>query len=114
MITGLRTESFRSAHSAHEGYGVRQRALIWGYAGPQGSTAKILDEYYVQLEQYSEEFPEQKSFKRRFLKTLDLVEALLPDIRKTRWRNRTDFYSLFVVLASSLRAGYFSVLGSQL
>jgi Protein of unknown function DUF262 len=77
--------------------------LLFGVMhGPQGSTAKILDEYYLQLEQYSEEFPKQKSVKRRFLKTLELVQALLPDIRKTRWRNRTDFYSLFVVLAGLL------------
>jgi len=77
--------------------------LLFGVMhGPQGSSAKILDEYYLQLEQYSEEFPKQKITKRRYLKTLGLIKELMPDIRKTRWKNRTDFYSLFVVIAELL------------
>jgi Protein of unknown function DUF262 len=70
--------------------------------GPQGSSAKILDEYYLQLEPYAEEFPKQKTIKRSYVKTLNLIKELYPDIRKTRWKNRTDFYSLFVVFAELL------------
>ena len=77
--------------------------LLFGIMhGPQGGTAKVLDEYYLQLEQYSDEFPKQKAFKRRYQRTLNLMKDLLPDIKKTRWKNRTDFYSLFVVIAELL------------
>ncbi len=78
--------------------------LLFGVMhGPQGGSAKILDEYYLQLEQYSEEFPHEKSIKRRYQRTLDLVKELFPNVKKTRWKNRTDFYSLFVVIAELLK-----------
>lgn len=78
--------------------------LLFGIMdGPQGGSAKILDEYYLQMEQYSEEFPKQKSIKRIYVRTLNLIKELYPSIRKTRWKNRTDFYSLFVVLAELLK-----------
>ena len=77
--------------------------LIFGIMdGPQSGTAKTIDEYYLQMEQYSEEFPKQKTVKRMFVRTLNLIKELYPDMRKTRWKNRTDFYSLFVVFAELL------------
>jgi hypothetical protein len=77
--------------------------LLFGIMhGPQGGSAKILDEYYLQLEQYRDEFPKQKSIKRQYQRALGLMKELFPDIKKTRWKNRTDFYSLFVVIAELL------------
>jgi hypothetical protein len=76
--------------------------LFGAMDGPQAGSAKVLDEYYLQLEQYSEEFPKQKAVKRIYIRTLNLIKELYPDIRKTRWKNRTDFYSLFVVFAELL------------
>jgi hypothetical protein len=78
--------------------------LLFGVIyGPQGSTPKILDDYYEHFEQYSDEFPNQRTIKRRYLKTLGIVKDLFPEIRSTRWKNRTDFYSLFIVLAEILK-----------
>jgi hypothetical protein len=76
--------------------------LIGILDGPQGGAAKVIDEYYLQFEHFAEEFPQQKILKRRYAKTLNLIKALFPDIRKLRWKNRTDFYSLFVVVAELL------------
>lgn len=77
--------------------------LIGIMDGPQSSSPKVLDDYYLQLEPYSDEFPRQKRVKRRFTKTLEVIKELLPEIRESRWKNRTDFYSIFVVLAELLR-----------
>lgn len=77
--------------------------LIGVLHGPQGGSASIIDEYYAQYEDYEDEFPEQRSTRRRFNTTLILVQRLFPNIRKIRWRNKTDFYSLFVALSHLLR-----------
>jgi hypothetical protein len=69
--------------------------------GPQGSV--VLDDYYLQYETYQDEFPKQRDIKRLFDKTLRTIQAVLPEIKDTRWRNRTDFYSLFVATAHLLR-----------
>ena len=74
--------------------------LIGLIHGPQGGSAKIIDEYYEQYEQYEDEFPEQNRIKRRFMKVLDTIKRLFPDIEETRWGNRADFYSLFVALGT--------------
>lgn len=69
--------------------------------GPQGSS--VLDDYYLQYETYQDEFPRQRDVKRLFDKTKAAIQAVLPEIKDTRWRNRTDFYSLFVASAHLLR-----------
>jgi len=38
-----------------------------------------------------------------FDEALATVQTLLPEIKGTRWSNKTDFYSLFVAVASILR-----------
>lgn len=75
--------------------------LIGLIHGPQGGSAKIIDQYYEQYEQYEDEFPEQNRIKRRFDKTLETIKRLFPEIEDTRWGNRADFYSLFVALGVS-------------
>lgn len=75
--------------------------LIGVMHGPQGK--KVIDDYY---RQYEVEFPDQASYKRRFHKTLELVQETLPDIKATRWRNKNDFYTLFVATTTLLRDNF--------
>jgi hypothetical protein len=78
--------------------------LIGLLHGPQGGSAKIINGYYEQYEQYEDEFPEQNRIKRVFSKTLNTIKSLFPDIADiSRWGNRADFYSLFVALGGLLR-----------
>ena len=78
--------------------------LIGVLDGPQGGSAKTLDQYYAVFEDYEPEFPRQRGCRRRFRQTLDLIQDVLPSIRSTRWSNKTDFYSLFVAMAHMLRS----------
>ena len=71
--------------------------------GPQGGSAGDIDSYYVQYEDYEDEFPGEKEAQKLFDETLKTVCGLLPEIKNTRWSNKTDFYSLFVAVASILR-----------
>ncbi len=71
--------------------------------GPQGGSAKIVDEYYEQYEDFESEFPGQRQARERFNETLDGVAQILPELKTTRWSNLADFYTLFVVMAAVLR-----------
>jgi len=71
--------------------------------GPQGGSAADIDAYYAQYEDYDDEFPGQKESQLLFEETFKTVRALMPDIKETRWSNKTDFYTLFVAVASLLR-----------
>lgn len=77
--------------------------LIGLLHGPQGGSAKIIDQYYEQYEQFEDEFPGQAKTKRVFDKTRLLIEALFSAITDTRWGNRADYYSLFVALGEQLK-----------
>jgi hypothetical protein len=77
--------------------------LIGVMHGPQGGSPKIIDEYYKQYEDYEDEFPEQQRVERLFNEVLKQIQIILPEIKETRWGNKTDFYTLFVSLASFLR-----------
>jgi hypothetical protein len=77
--------------------------LIGVMHGPQGGSAKIIDEYYKQYEDYEDEFPEQQRVERSFSEVLTKIQLIFPEIKVTRWGNKTDFYTLFVTLASLLR-----------
>src|SRR5437870_2452618 len=77
--------------------------LIGLLHGPQGGSAKIIDQYYEQYEQFEDEFPEQNRVKRLFARTLDTIKRLFPEIADVpRWGNRADYYSLFVTLGNLL------------
>ncbi len=78
--------------------------LIGVLHGPQGGSGKIVNEYYEQYEDFDGEFPEQKRAIRLFEKTKRTIEKVLPNIRQSRWSNKTDFYTLFVALAQLLRS----------
>lgn len=78
--------------------------LIGVIHGPQGGSAKSIDEYYQQYEDYDDEFPGQKLAVRRFEQTLTLVSEIQPSEETSRFRgNRTDFYSLFVAVSQLVR-----------
>ncbi len=79
--------------------------LIGVLHGPQGGSAKDINEYYQLFEDYEDEFPSQKESKKLFVNTLETIKKILPDIKSSRWSNKTDFYTLFVAVASLLRVG---------
>ncbi len=82
--------------------------LIGVMHGPQGGSPKIIDDYYRQYEDYDDEFPEQHRTQKLFDETLSAVKLILPDIKQIRWSNKTDFYTLFVALASLFRTSEIS------
>lgn len=78
--------------------------LIGLLHGPQGGSARVIDQYYEGYEQYEDEFPDQGRIRRQFVKTLDTIKRLFPEISDIpRWGNRADYYSLFVALGNLLR-----------
>lgn len=78
--------------------------IIGTMHGPQGGSSAIIDEYYRQYEDYDDEFPSQRKSERLFRETLATVVRVLPDIKATRWGNKTDFYSLFVAIAQTVKS----------
>lgn len=76
--------------------------LIGVMDGPQGGSGQVIDDYYRQMEAFEDEFPDQKQVKRLYDRTLTATQSIFPEIKKTRWRNRTDFYSLFVAISAIL------------
>ncbi len=72
--------------------------------GPQGGNSPVIDSYYAMYEDFDEEFPEQRKAEHLFGEAMECIKRLLPDIKGNRWSNRSDFYSLIVVLAQLLRA----------
>jgi len=71
--------------------------LVIGHLhGPQNKKL-TLDKYY-QL--YEQEFDEKGEIKKIFLKVVNEILEVLPEIKKTRWRKKTDFYTLFLEFAN--------------
>jgi hypothetical protein len=77
--------------------------LIGVMHGPQGGSSTIIDGYYNQYEDYEDEFPSQRRAERLFGTTLGTVQSVLPEIKQTRWGNKTDFYTLFVAITHLLK-----------
>jgi hypothetical protein len=57
---------------------------------------ETLDQFY---ETYEEEFEGRDDLVEIFQTVIRELEILLPDIKNTRWKKKSDFYSLFVFLA---------------
>ncbi len=57
--------------------------------------SKTLDKYY---EMYEENFPDTSEWKSKFIRTMEIIKYLFPEIKETRWHNRSDYYSLFVAI----------------
>ncbi|MBN2315865.1 MAG: DUF262 domain-containing protein [Sedimentisphaerales bacterium] len=56
-----------------------------------------LDEFYAM---YEDEFEESNFYNDNFNKILDVIDMALPNIKKTRWKNKADFFSLFIAVAN--------------
>jgi uncharacterized protein with ParB-like and HNH nuclease domain len=63
--------------------------------GPQNKK-RTLEEYY---QQYETTFDGRDELLSLFVKVLGEIEQALPNIAKTRWKKKSDFYSLFLALA---------------
>lgn len=64
--------------------------------GPQNKKDS-LDRWYAAYEQV---FDQEHEVSAVFNKVLGEISQVLPDINKTRWRKKSDFYTLFTVLAN--------------
>lgn len=63
--------------------------------GPQNKK-RTLEEFY---QQYETEFEDAALVKSVFLAVLGELAQVLPTLPKTRWRKKSDFYSLFLAFA---------------
>lgn len=61
---------------------------------------KEMDKYY---KLYEESFIGKTKQNRLFLSIIDIIEKIFPDLRETRWKNKSDFYTLFMVLREILK-----------
>lgn len=66
-------------------------AMLHGHQNKKQS----LGEWY---QVYEKSFEAEETVRSAFLKVLGEIDQLLPNIAKTRWRKKSDFYSLFLVL----------------
>jgi len=64
--------------------------------GPQNKKTS-LDKWYPT---YEKEFPDKKRIDTTFVTELGELSHLVPNISGTRWRKKSDFYTLFLVLAA--------------
>jgi len=55
-----------------------------------------LDRWY---EAYENEFPDRRRMEKAFTNTLIEITRMLPNINQTRWRKKSDFYTLFLLMA---------------
>jgi len=68
-------------------------AILHGHQNKKES----IDKYYLE---YEEDFEQREEITETFKKVIYELEQILPDIKSTRWKKKTDFYSLFIYLAS--------------
>lgn len=64
--------------------------------GLQNKKAKL--DYFYAL--YEQDYPEREDVEALFDKVVGEITQVLPFIKKTRWSNIVDFYTLFLVLAN--------------
>jgi hypothetical protein len=60
-----------------------------------------LDKWY---EIYERSYPEKDRIETEFLTVLGELSHVLPGITKSRWRKKSDFYTLFLVFAGHVSA----------
>ncbi len=63
--------------------------------GFQNKKTKLEDYYRV----YEQNFDDSEKVQTAFFKVLGEIDQALPQFRQTRWRKKSDFYTLFLVLA---------------
>lgn len=69
--------------------------------GPQNKKT-TLDAFF---DLYEDGIPEKQRWLKRFEEARALSAQLVPDLRRTRWSGRSDFYSLFLSLDALLQRG---------
>jgi len=47
---------------------------------------------------YEASFDEANHYIERFESVLEIIEAVVPNIRKSRWSSKADFFTLFLCL----------------
>lgn len=77
--------------------------LIATMHGPQGGSASLIDEYYQTYEDFEDEFPKERVTRRLLKAAIDEVPRLIPELRKSRWSNKSDFYSLVTAITQLMR-----------
>lgn len=60
---------------------------------------KELDSYYTN---YEVSFPDKAKWRKHFDEILNIITGIFPDIRNQRWCNKSDFYTLFMVIREIL------------
>lgn len=60
--------------------------------GPQNKKDKLDQTYQL----YEESFEDKEKLVRTFSKVTSEISAILPDLNKTRWKKKSDFYTLFL------------------
>jgi hypothetical protein len=73
--------------------------------GPQEGSRSKIDQLYRDFEIYNTEIPGQAQVRANYEKTLNIWRDVLPAMAD-RWRNKHDFYSLFVASGHFVRSGY--------
>lgn len=71
--------------------GILLSTLICGIYNRQDK----LDECYVQ---YEREFEQADEFVEKFKNIIKTIERVLPDIKKTNWCTKSNFFTLFIVI----------------
>ncbi len=64
---------------------------------------KELDNYY-QL--YETRFEDKQNHLKMFLDIKDIINSIFPDLKETRWRNKSDFYTLFIVFSELIKENH--------
>jgi len=67
---------------------------------------KELEKYY-QL--YEGKFEDKQKWYNNFQKIIEIISSVFPNLKETRWRNKSDFYTLFVVLNEVLRENFMPI-----
>jgi hypothetical protein len=70
--------------------------LAIGYLHGLQNKKDSLDKWYAT---YEEEFPQRDEVEESFRAVTGELLQVLPEMRRTRWRNKSDSYSLFLVFA---------------
>lgn len=70
--------------------------LVIGHLHGLQNKKQALDDWY---QAYEREFPQRREVEVVFGKTLGEILAVIPEIGNTRWRKKSDFYTLFLFLA---------------
>ncbi len=71
--------------------------LAVAYLNGLQNKKKNLEEYY---QVYEVAFDDAEKVNTTFVKVLGEIQQVLPDFSKTRWRKKSDFYSLFLAFAA--------------